>query len=356
MDVYSFSISQLGRTHILPKDLPKVEWGRDPILTPLEVSELNAKVKQPDYANGVRWTASKKPIYTPQQIDGIIDNVEATRPVYTPKNGWTVQPVSSMYDEFVGPNSSAARIFSSGKHQMSGEELNRKLKEMKYGSFAVRLSNPDQGKNSLYEIRLTADPAIVGYEAETIVTADFNGTRAASDDEIDYAIDRLSDVAGKFDINLAPYNSGKAFGDSGRSVPTFYLENGYQAVTSEIRSKKGVLGYASAGQVHIIMDRIRTFGDMEDGHFSVDTNKEPKALLRHVIYHEIGHHFQGINMSTNTAHEDYDHREHVSKYGKESPAEHFAESFAKYMETGQASSKFMQFLRGRGLLKSQQND
>ena len=234
---------------------------------------------------------------------------------------------------------------------MSGEELQRKIRELRYGAFAVRLSNPDQGKNSLYEIRITADPAIVGYEAETIVTADFSGTRAASDNEIDYAIDRLSEVAGKFDINLAP-----RYGDGNRSVPTFYLENGYQATTSEIRSKTTVLGYAKAGQIHILVDRIRTFGEVEENQFSVDTNRDPKALLRHVIYHETGHHLQGINMDSNIAHKDYDHREHVSKYGKESPAEHFAESFAKYMETGQASPKFMQFLRGRGLLKSQQND
>lgn len=78
----------------------------------------------------------------------------------------------------------------------------------------------------------------------------------------------------------------------------------------------------------------------------------------HVVAHEFGHTVHnslGRGFSNNAEYAKVAAADKVTTYGNQSFAEHFAESFSKYVQTGQATPEFLDFLRSSGLLKSQQN-
>jgi antirestriction protein ArdC len=121
---------------------------------------------------------------------------------------------------------------------------------------------------------------------------------------------------------------------------------------------------------HIIPDRIRNFPAREEevgpydptlSWHSVPSNSDYTARSIQTLYHEIGHvaHFEKWK---NDEELQADYKKYglegqpISVYGKESNEEHFAESFARYVETGDATPEFLNLLKSKGLLKSQQND
>lgn len=78
----------------------------------------------------------------------------------------------------------------------------------------------------------------------------------------------------------------------------------------------------------------------------------------HVVAHEFGHTVHnslGRGFSNNAEYAKVAAADQITPYGNQSFAEHFAESFSKYIQTGQATPEFLDFLRSVGLLKSQQN-
>jgi antirestriction protein ArdC len=77
------------------------------------------------------------------------------------------------------------------------------------------------------------------------------------------------------------------------------------------------------------------------------------------LYHEIGHVIADQKWKNDSrlrsAYESSNVKgQVVSRYGKKSTQEHFAEAFARYVETGDATPEFLELLRSKGLLKSQQ--
>jgi hypothetical protein len=78
----------------------------------------------------------------------------------------------------------------------------------------------------------------------------------------------------------------------------------------------------------------------------------------HVIAHEYGHTIQNyINLfgfKTNPAYAKVA-AEKITNYGETSYGEHFAESFSRYIQTGEATPVFLDFLRESGILRTQEN-
>jgi len=136
------------------------------------------------------------------------------------------------------------------------------------------------------------------------------------------------------------------------------------------RQRPNVLGYANAvAGGHTIVDRVRKaekrdasqkpkFVENESWH-STDTYKRLGDYFRHTAAHELGHvvAFE-VWPSESQMNQEYAamRKQEISRYGKESAHEHFAEAFAKYVLTGKATPEFLDLLRSKNLLKSQQSD
>lgn len=145
----------------------------------------------------------------------------------------------------------------------------------------------------------------------------------------------------------------------------------YTLVSSGTSNQKPtVLGYANAvAGGHTIVDRVRKaekrdvsqkpkFVEDESWH-STDTYKRPGDYFRHTAAHELGHVVAFEVWPTESQmNQEYSalRKQQISLYGKESAHEHFAEAFAKYILTGKATPEFMELLRSKNLLKSQQKD
>jgi antirestriction protein ArdC len=134
-------------------------------------------------------------------------------------------------------------------------------------------------------------------------------------------------------------------------------------------SDSKVWGFAyRGGGAHIIPDRIKKFSptkaesdpyDPSKSWHSVPSNNDYTARSSHTVYHEIGHvtayDSWGSDAALKDAYQAFNLKgQVVSQYGKKSTHEHFAEAFARYIQTGDATPEFLDLLRSKGLLKSQQ--
>lgn len=132
-----------------------------------------------------------------------------------------------------------------------------------------------------------------------------------------------------------------------------------------------VLGYAFAGGgAHIYVDRVAASGAEREkgmrndaGWWSTNVSNLQETYM-HVGVHELGHvvMYKVWGNDTNTDrgesalaadYRKFNAKDNISQYGKESVAEHFAEAYAKYVITGEATPEFRALLESKGLLKSQ---
>ena len=134
------------------------------------------------------------------------------------------------------------------------------------------------------------------------------------------------------------------------------------------------LGFAfSGGGAHILPSRLKTNWDKSGAsgpygsnswHSAEYTTYEGKVI--HTVIHEIAHvmmyKYWGDDRKDNGAtalRRDYTKfgldGQFVSRYGQKNASEHFAEAYSRYILTGDATPEFMNLLRSKGLLKSQQN-
>ena len=141
------------------------------------------------------------------------------------------------------------------------------------------------------------------------------------------------------------------------------------------KTEPRTLGFAfKGGDAHVIPARTRT-GRLQTEEYNPNTSWHSnnystyEEKLEHTIIHEYGHvmmyKYWGDNdnnldtgaIALNRDYETYGVKgQVVSNYGKESASEHFAEAFAKYIITGDATPEFLNLLRSKGLLKSQQEN
>lgn len=160
-------------------------------------------------------------------------------------------------------------------------------------------------------------------------------------------------------------------------APSSILPDGRQGKPGSGRT----LGYAYlGGEAHGFADRFRDNSDLQSewnkpydpntSWHSVETSSEEENL-RHTVIHEYAHvimykYWATDSLSFTPGKEELakDYKKFgvqiksgstkVSRYGSKNVAEHFAEAYARYVITGQASPEFLQVLRSKGLLKSQQ--
>jgi hypothetical protein len=141
------------------------------------------------------------------------------------------------------------------------------------------------------------------------------------------------------------------------------------------KTESRTLGFAfKLGDAHVIPSRNRK-GRLQTGEYSPDASWHANPYstyeekLEQTIIHEYGHVMMYKYWSDNDNNldngaialkRDYDTYgvtgQVVSQYGKESVSEHFAEAFARYILTGDATPEFLNLLGSKGLLKSQQED
>lgn len=138
------------------------------------------------------------------------------------------------------------------------------------------------------------------------------------------------------------------------------------------------LGYAfPGGGGHVLPDRLQKMmtngnnsGDEynpETSWHSVPQNSYEEAFT-HTVVHEIGHvlmyKYWGDDMPMRRGDEslkrDYQQlgidKQKISRYGTRNHKEHFAEAYARYVLTGDATAEFRDLLGSKGLLKSQKKD
>lgn len=147
------------------------------------------------------------------------------------------------------------------------------------------------------------------------------------------------------------------------------------------KSKSGKsLGFAFAGGgAHVYADRNKNrvgtevlptdeYNPQSSWHSYVP--KDDDEYLMHTIIHEIGHvhmyKYWGqdnvLDDGRQALENDYKkfgidrlRANAISRYGRESNVEHFAEAYARYIMTGDATTEFLDLLRSKGLLKSQKD-
>lgn len=159
------------------------------------------------------------------------------------------------------------------------------------------------------------------------------------------------------------------------------------------KSSSATIGYAfPGGGVHIYLDRVEKYGETKakiaqeegtyDGWWSTNVTTGTE-VMDHISAHEFGHDVMykiwGNDTSSDNGSrelaQDYKKvgltngktttvgrirlgspRQYISRYGLKSVEEHFAESYAKYIVTGEATPEFRALLESKNLLKSQKNN
>lgn len=138
------------------------------------------------------------------------------------------------------------------------------------------------------------------------------------------------------------------------------------------------LGYAfPGGGGHVLPDRLQKMiangnhsGEAynpETSWHSVPQNNYQEAFT-HTVIHEMGHvlmyKYWGDDMPMRRGDQnlkkDYEQlgidKQKISRYGTKNHMEHFAEAYARYVLTGDATPEFRDLLGSKGLLKSQKKD
>jgi len=330
----------------------------DDILTPDEVASLNAKFR----ATVMEVSKSKPnmPETAPLTYDEIVDArlaPENTYSGYTPQ-GWSPLDVQASMD------------FEKNKHT----EVFKEIVSMVGGDAATGISDTLAESLAVGLMRSqNVDPTTNTYrapnwqsinnEAGDVIHISKKGEGYNSTDA---EIDTVSNVFQKMrdKLNLGDKPMEFAMFDSRDTEPTGALGFVY---TRAMWSNSS----AYQARAHALMDKLPSVkkdlaNDKEPfepgkSWWSVDLAGREDDLLEYIASHEMGHVMQGEAMrqfGQNLSQETWDKfygpvaRSHkVSQYGQSNNNEHFAESFVKFLMTGQAHPEFMKFLQTTGLLK-----
>lgn len=202
----------------------------------------------------------------------------------------------------------------------------------------------------------------------TINDGSFNG-RVASVEEINSMLGTVMSVGNVMHLPGTPgaVASKDLLGDTGMDI---FITDANRELRYKVglagRVRENVLAYANTLYgVTIFSERVReSKRDRDRGlrdnltggpnsHFSNDIKPDTMDVWEHVTAHEVGHVVAGragVDVSREQA-----NKPAPSLYGGASSDEKFAEYFALYMKTGKAPEWFIDILRSRNLLKSQQN-
>jgi hypothetical protein len=320
-------------------DYSPVQLKEDQILNKVEIAELNADIIK-------KYPAKKGENGSPLSIAKIEKYIKNTpaRPLPNLSNEWAQKTPWEKYQEELKSTISLAEQTARGFQLPANAGRQKAIQRAllaRIDPFTNNLKAPD------YSEAVRSDGIVLKVYHYPIDDEIF----VADTEEIEVTaqvIDKISEI-----INLP---SGVK----------------YTLVSTAIGSssnKTSTLGYANRTQGgHSIVNHIRKaertdkkklkpFVENESWH-STHTHAGVGSYFSHTAAHEIGH-LVAYDIWPNDDQMDNEYRQYrkqqVSLYGKESAHEHFAEAFAKYVLTGKATPEFLDLLRSRGLLKSQQS-
>ncbi len=140
-----------------------------------------------------------------------------------------------------------------------------------------------------------------------------------------------------------------------------------KAVTSELGGDEVAFTFLGGNGIYLFPEKIETMlnrPDRPSDFFSTDIDTKDLAY-KHLIVHESGHlqmyKLWGDGKSSGRKSLEDDFKKFnvsqagTSLYGDESVSESFAEQYAKYLITGDASPEFLELLSSKGLTKAQLN-
>ena len=344
------------------KDYPAL-LKADPLLSAEEIDSVNARPTSVKDERGREMPINRVVTGTPKawmkrsvenilselrQADAIGSNME------TP-DGWSVEPTADGYANGIlnplvdrkNANTNAAALMVSasnngGLYITMGTTIpgleNKKIK--------VEFQRNDGG----------GDPVARATPAQIKIVAD---SLAKVDKAVGGLVPKIAD-AGYYPDGSMPGRAlmerlfgADKFTSTGRSGDALDIYVG--EFPNDSSFTPGTLAYASKlGIVKIHTGKASTIMG-KPGEFSIDA-KTPEEQLEHTVIHELGHVFQYMS----TTKDDFEahkgtrpHRDDPdgvqTSYAKESGAEHFAESFARFVVRGEMSPKFRQYLISLGI-------
>lgn len=300
---------------------------------------------------------------TPDQLEAMIEAAkrDMSAPISNLPEGWKQSNSLTDLDDTIADMAEGFKLAHRGElPNHSPEEIdaiaNKVAKKIVYEA----LIGPDK---AVKKPRTTITSTKGSYKGKVTVANDpKTGKRLATDAEINHILNKLDETADKFKL---PGANGTRVSE----MPVLITVRGQESPLAMLRgaAEKGTLGYASAYLgITYLVDHMRDAQSKSDaghfihgadgGHFSVDTTGDPQGVINHTIYHEIGHmvHFGFIEDSILEAKFKDNKRnkthQKVSGYGDKNAYENFAENFAKYMTTGEASPDFLDTLEKYGML------
>ena len=335
----------------------------DPLLSAEEIASVNAKPTSVKDERGREMPANRVTSGTPRawmsrsvedilaelrQADAVGSNME------TP-DGWHVEPSADGYANGIlsplmdrkNANTNAAALMVSAS---------------KNGGLFVTMGNTTPGlenKKIKVEFRRGAaggDPTPGATPQQIKIVAD---SLAKVDKAVGGLTPKIAD-AGYYPDGSMPgadrmrrlFGADK-FASTGRTGDALDIYVG--EFPSDSSFTPGTLAYASKlGIVKIHTGKASTVMG-KPGEFSIDA-QTPEEQLEHTTIHELGHVFQYMATTLSDFETHKGTRPHKddpdgvqTTYAKESGAEHFAESFARFIVRGEMSPKFRQYLISLGI-------
>jgi hypothetical protein len=227
-------------------------------------------------------------------------------------------------------------------------------------------------KKAIHQSKLWQDEAALSFKDSTgkypgtlrIAKGKSNGL-AATPAEIRTIIASVSGFGDKIDMTVGKANHYDMFITPNAGAQDHPTRKKYVSMGMMRKTGSSTLAYASplTGTV-FFMDRIRANQEdhntgkfvnkgTEDSHWSVEIRPNSNDVLEGTIHHEFGH--AAASASGLDAPSAVSRKPAPSRYGGKNGHEKFAEYMARYIRTGQVPPWFMDILRSKGLLKSQQN-
>jgi hypothetical protein len=247
----------------------------------------------------------------------------------------------------------------------------------KIGASMYGINNPAVGqllglKRALKEAELWKNDAVISFKDSTgkypgtlrIGKGTSNGL-AANPEEIRTIIASVSNFGDKIDMSVGSSTHYDMFITPNAGAKDHPVRRQWVAMGMMRKAKPGTLAYSSdvTGTV-FFMDRLRksqqehnTGEQKTDGKigswWSVEIRPNSSDVLDSTVHHELGHAAHDAAKIDTSA--ELRAKLPPSRYGAKNNNEKFAEYMAKYIRTGEAPPWFIDLLRSKGLLKSQQN-
>jgi DNA polymerase III epsilon subunit-like protein len=250
-------------------------------------------------------------------------------------------------------------------------------KATQIGASMYGVNNPAVGrllglKRAIKESELWKNDAVISFKDSTgkypgtlrIGKGTSNGL-AANPEEIRTIVASVSNFGDKIDMSVGSSTHYDMFITPNAGVKDHPVRRQWVAMGMMRKAKPGTLAYSSdvTGTV-FFMDRLRknqqehnTGEQKTDGKigswWSVEIRPNSSDVLDSTIHHELGHAAHDAGKIDTSA--ELRAKLPPSRYGAKNNNEKFAEYMAKYIRTGEAPPWFIDLLRSKGLLKSQQN-